>query len=76
MSENEKQEGLQMEELEALAGEFTLDDLAEFDNELEFDVSDLESIKPVYTTKEKLKLILMNNTVFSIIKWCINFYTR
>ena len=71
MAENEKQEGLQMEELEALAGEFTLDDLAEFDNELEFDVSDLESIKPVYTTKEKLKLILMNNTVFSIIKWCI-----
>lgn len=71
MAENEKQEGLQMEELEALAGEFTLDDLAEFDNEFEFDVSDLESIKPVYTTKEKLKMILMNNTVFSIIKWCI-----
>lgn len=71
MAENEKQEGLQMEELEALAGEFTLDDLAEFDNEFEFDVSDLEAIKPVYTTKEKLKLILMNNTVFSIIKWGI-----
>ncbi|MBQ8892774.1 MAG: DUF3810 family protein [Clostridia bacterium] len=71
MAENEKQEGLQMEEIEALAGEFTLDDLAEFDNEFEFDISDLESIKPVYTTKEKLKLILMNNTVFSIIKWCI-----
>lgn len=71
MAENEKQEGLQMEELEALAGEFTLDDLAEFDNEFEFDVSDLESIKPVYTTKEKLKMILMNNTVFSIIKWGI-----
>lgn len=71
MAENEKQEGLQMEELEALAGEFTLDDLAEFDNEFEFDVSDLEAIKPVYTRKEKLKLILMNNTAFSIIKWCI-----
>ena len=71
MAENEKLEGMQMEELEALAGEFTLDDLAEFDNEFEFDVSDLDSIKPVYTTKEKLKLILMNNTVFSIIKWCI-----
>lgn len=70
MAENEKQEGLQMEELEALAGEFTLDDLAEFDENLEFDVSDLESIKPVYTTKEKMKLIFMNNTVFSIIKWC------
>ena len=79
MAENEKleslqmeetQEGVQMEDLEALAGEFTLDDLAEFDNEFEFDVADLESIKPVYTTKEKLKLILMNNTVFSIIKWC------
>ncbi len=70
MAENEKLEGLQLEELEALAGEFTLDDLAEFDNEFEFDVSDLEAIKPVYTTKEKLKLILMNNTVFSIIKWC------
>ena len=69
MAENEMQENLQMEELEELAGEFTLDDLAEFDNDLEFDVTDLESIKPVYTTKEKLKLILMNNTVFSIIKW-------
>ncbi len=71
MAENEKQEGLQMENLEALAGEFTLDDLAEFDNGLEFDVTDLESIKPVYTTKEKLKLILMGNKVFSIIKWSI-----
>ena len=70
MAENEKLEGVQMEDLEALANEFTLDDLAEFDNELEFDVTDLESIKPVYTTKEKLKLILMNNKVFSIIKWC------
>ncbi len=69
MSELENQ-GIQMEELEALANEFTLDDLAEFDNEFEFDVTDLESIKPVYTTKEKLKFILMNNTVFSIIKWC------
>ncbi len=70
MAENEKLEGLQLEELEALAGEFTLDDLAEFDNEFEFDVSDLESIKPVYTTKEKLKLILMSHTAFSIVKWC------
>lgn len=71
MAEIEKLEGVQMEELEALANEFTLDDLAEFDNELEFEVNDLESIKPVYTTKEKLKLILMNNKVFSIIKWSI-----
>lgn len=70
MAENEKLEGLQMEDLEALANEFTLDDLAEFDDELEFDIADLESIKPVYTTKEKLRLILMNNKVFSIIKWC------
>jgi len=70
MAENEKLEGLQMEDLEALANEFTLDDLAEFDDELEFDIADLESIKPVYTTKEKLRMILMNNKVFSIIKWC------
>ncbi len=85
MAENEKLEGLQleaedglqleelglpMEELEALAGEFTLDDLAEFDEEFEFDVSDLEAIKPVYTLKEKLKLIFMSNTAFSIVKWC------
>ncbi|MBQ6823071.1 MAG: DUF3810 family protein, partial [Clostridia bacterium] len=69
MAENEKIEGLQLEELEALAGEFTLDDLAEFDNEFEFDVSDLESIKPVYTTGEKVKMILMSNVVTSIIKW-------
>ncbi len=86
MAENEKLEGLNLEaeeglqtedfeslsaeELDALAGEFTLDDLAEFDDEFEFDVSDLESIKPTYTTKEKLKVILMNNTAFSIVKWC------
>ncbi len=70
MAENEKLEGLQMEELEALAGEFTLDDLAEFDEELEFDASELEEIKPEYTKKEKLRLLLMNNKVFSIIKWC------
>ncbi len=70
MAENEMLEGMQIEELEALANEFSLDDLAEFDQELEFEVSDLEAAKPAYTTKEKLKLILMNNTVFSIIKWC------
>lgn len=70
MAEIEKLEGVQMEDLEALANEFTLDDLAEFDNELEFDVRDLQSIKPVYTKKEKMKLIFMNNTAFSIIKWC------
>lgn len=69
MAENEILEGMQIEELEALSDEFSLNDLAELDEELEFDVSDLEAAKPVYTTKEKLKLILMNNTVFSIIKW-------
>lgn len=71
MQDDLQQEGLQLEELEALAGEFTLDDLAEFDSEFEFDIADLESIKPVYTTKQKLKMIFMNNTVFSIIKWSI-----
>ena len=74
MSEFEKMEGLQeaveQEELEALVGEFDLADLAEFDDELNFEAADLESIKPVYTTKEKLKFILMNNTAFSIVKWC------
>ncbi|MBR6793894.1 MAG: DUF3810 family protein [Clostridia bacterium] len=71
MAENEIMEGMQVEELEALANEISLEDLAEFDEELEFDVADLEAAeKPVYTTKEKLKLILMNNKVFSIIKWC------
>jgi len=70
MAENEKLEGIQMEELEALAGEFTLDDLAQYDNELEFDVTDLESIKPVYSKKEKRRLIFMSNKVTSIIKWC------
>ena len=65
-----QQEGLRLEELEALADEFTLEDLAEFDDGLEFDASDLDVLKPSYTKKEKLKLILMNNTVFSIIKWC------
>lgn len=67
----EQQEGLRLEELEALADEFTLEDLAEFDEGLEFDASDLELLKPSYTKKEKLKMILMNNTVFSIIKWSI-----
>ncbi|MBQ7090114.1 MAG: DUF3810 family protein, partial [Clostridia bacterium] len=71
MAENEKLEGIQMEELEALAGEFTLDDLAQYDNELEFDVTDLESIKPVYSKKEKRKLIFMSSKVCSIIKWCL-----
>lgn len=74
MSEFEKMEGLQeaveLDELEALVGEFTLSDLAEFDEELEFQATDLDLIKPSYTTKEKMKLLLMNNTVFSIIKWC------
>ncbi len=85
MAENEKLEGLQldategvqteelglsMDELEALAGEFTLDDLAEFDEGFEFDVADLAAIKPEYTLKEKLKLIFMNHTAFSIVKWC------
>ena len=74
MSEFEKMEGLQEaiapDELEALLGEFTLSDLAEFDEELEFQAADLDIIKPSYTTKEKLKLLLMNNTAFSIIKWC------
>ncbi len=74
MSEFEKMEGLQeaieLDELEALVGEFSLSDLAEFDEELEFDAADLDLIKPAYTTKEKMKLLLMNNTVFSIIKWC------
>ncbi|MBQ9953226.1 MAG: DUF3810 family protein [Clostridia bacterium] len=74
MSEFEKMEGLQeaveLDELEALVGEFTLSDLAEFDEELEFDAADLDLIKPAYTTKEKMKFLLMNNTVFSIIKWC------
>ncbi len=68
--ETEDFEGLRAEDLDALAGEFTLDDLAEFDEEFEFDVSDLESIKPEYTLKEKLKMILMSNTAFSIVKWC------
>ncbi|MBQ3085172.1 MAG: DUF3810 family protein [Clostridia bacterium] len=71
MAENEKLEGIQMEELEALAGEFTLDDLAQYDNELEFDVTDLESIKPVYTKKERNRLIFMSNKVSSIIKWVL-----
>ncbi len=71
MAENEKFEGIQMEELEALAGEFTLDDLAQYDNELEFDVTDLESIKPVYSKKEKRRLIFMSSKVSSIIKWCL-----
>ncbi|MBR2012727.1 MAG: DUF3810 family protein [Clostridia bacterium] len=74
MSEFEKMEGLQeaveLDELEALVGEFTLGDLAEFDEDLEFQAADLDLIKPAYTTKEKMKLLLMNNTVFSIIKWC------
>lgn len=64
------QEGISPEELEALAGEFSLDDLAAFDNELEFDSEALDAIKPVYSKKEKAKLIWMNNTAFSIIKWC------
>lgn len=71
MADMEKQEGLQLEEVEALANEFTLEDLAEFDDGLEFEASDLDSIKPTYTKKQKAKMILMNNTVFSIIKWCI-----
>ncbi len=80
MAENELLEGLQegleedtlqLEELEALADEFTLYDLAEFDEDFEFDLEDIEAyLKPSYTTKEKIKMILMNNTVFSIIKWC------
>ena len=74
MSEFEKKDGLQetveQSELEALAGEFTLDDLAEFDEELGFEKADLDLVKPSYTTKEKMKLLFMNNTVFSIIKWC------
>ena len=69
MSEFEKIEGLQeaieLDELEALVGEFTLSDLAEFDEELEFQAADLDLIKPSYTTKEKMKLLLMNNTLGS-----------
>ncbi len=64
------QTGISPEELEALAGEFSLDDLAAFDGELEFDSEALDAIKPVYSKKEKAKLIWMNNTAFSIIKWC------
>lgn len=67
---DEQQEGLRLEELEALADEFTLEDLAELDEGLVFESSDLAYLKPSYTKKEKLKMILMNNTVFSIIKWC------
>ncbi len=66
----EMQEGFTAEELDALANEFTLEDLAEFDEGFEFAAADLESLKPTYTKKEKLKMILMNNTVCSIIKWC------
>ena len=66
-----EQEGLSPEELEALANEFTLEDLAEFDQDLSFEAEDLASLKPTYTKKEKLKTIFMNNTVFSIIKWSI-----
>ncbi len=64
-----EQEGLSPEELDALANEFTLEDLAEFDQDLSFDTEDLQTLKPTYTKKEKWKMILMNNTVFSIIKW-------
>ena len=59
------------EELEALADEFTLEDLAEFDEIFEFTPEELEALKPNYTKKEKLKLILMNHTAFSIVKWSI-----
>ncbi len=74
MAENEMLESVELEtleqDLEALADEFTLADLAEFDEEFEFDEADLEAYsKTEYTLKEKLKMILMNNTACSIIKW-------
>ncbi len=75
MAENEMLESVELEtleqqDLEALADEFTLADLAEFDEGFEFDEADLEAYsKTEYTLKEKLKMILMNNTACSIIKW-------
>ena len=70
-SEEAVQELRSFEELEALADEFSLEDLAEFDESFEFTAEELEALKPNYTKKEKLKLILMNHTAFSIVKWSI-----
>ncbi len=71
LAEDAVQELRTFEELEALADEFTLEDLAEFDENFEFTAEELEALKPNYTKKEKLKLILMNHTAFSIVKWSI-----
>lgn len=73
MAEYNNLEGMELENLEALAGEFSLEDLAEFDTELQFDPADFKPAKPVYTKKQKAKMLLMNNTATAIIKWAFAF---
>lgn len=73
MAEYENNQGIQMDSLDDLVSEFSLEDLAEFDAEFQFDPKDVKPAKPEYTKKQKRKMLWMNNTATAIIKWCFAF---